>query len=117
MAEPQRVADSEALPLRMKWRQTWPDREADYEALTAEGLIVGRIYRYPHDPQQGQWFWAMNADSPEVSRNIGKLYGVEASPRSAAHMVEDAWFTAIKGSALDRPTPKVNPYAMVKAGE
>jgi hypothetical protein len=32
MAEPAKVADGEALPLRLHWRQTWPERDADYVA-------------------------------------------------------------------------------------
>jgi hypothetical protein len=69
MAEPEKVADSDPLPLRLHWRQTWPDKEADYVA-DADGYTggVGRIYRYGHGPQQGLWFWAMNAHGPEISR-------------------------------------------------
>ncbi|MER8571287.1 hypothetical protein NKG99_07555 [Mesorhizobium sp. M1409] len=49
------------IELRLKWRQTWPDKEADF---VAESSIrhgsVGRIYRFDHGPSAGQWFWAMN---------------------------------------------------------
>lgn len=118
MAEPAKVADGEALPLLLKWRQTWPDKEADYVADASNyNGSVGRIYLYEHGPQKGMWFWAMNAFGPEISRNVGKLSGVEPSARAAAHMVEEAWFAAIKGSTLDRPIPKRNAYEMVKAGE
>jgi hypothetical protein len=118
MAEPAKVADGEALPLILKWRQTWPDSEADYVA-TADSYngSVGRIYRYDHGPQEGLWFWAMQAYGAEISRNLDKLHGVEKSARAAARMVEDAWFAAIKGSSLDRPAPKRNAYEMAKAGE
>lgn len=119
MTEPQKVADGEALPLRLRWRETWPDRpSADYVA-EGEGYAgtIGRIYIYDAGPQQGMWFWAMHAHGPEISRNVGELHGVEKSPRAAARMVEDAWFAAIKGSSLDRPAPKRNAYAAAKAGE
>jgi hypothetical protein len=58
----------------------------------------------------------MQADSHETSRNVGELHGVERSARAAAHMVEDAWFKAIRGSSLDLPAPKWNAYAMAKSG-
>ncbi|WP_311029372.1 hypothetical protein [Mesorhizobium koreense] len=66
MAEPEKVADGEALPLRLHWRQTWPDKDADYVA-DADGYTggVGRIYRHDTGPQQGIWFWAINAHGPE----------------------------------------------------
>jgi hypothetical protein len=118
MAEPEKVADGDPLPLRLHWRLTWPDKDADYVA-DADGYIggVGRIYRHEHGPQKGGWFWAMNAHGPEISRAADKLHGVERSPRAAAHMVEDAWFEAIRGSSLDRPAPRRNTYDMAKAGE
>ncbi|HEV2505136.1 MAG TPA: hypothetical protein VGV39_18810 [Mesorhizobium sp.] len=116
MAEPARVAESEAFSLRLNWRQA--DREADYVA-DADGYdgSVGRIYLRDAGPQQGLWFWAMNAHGSEISRNIGSLNGVEKSARAAARMVEGAWFAAIAGSSLDRPQPKQNAYAMARAGE
>lgn len=118
MTEPAKVADGEALPLRLRWRQTWPDREADFVAV-ADGYngSVGRIYVYDSGPEEGNWFWAMNAHGPEISRNLEKLDGIEQSARAAAHMVEEVWFAAIAGSSLDRPASKRNAYAMVKAGE
>lgn len=118
MTQPAKVADGEALPLRLRWRQTWPDREADFVA-EADGYngSVGRIYRYDSHPLEGSWFWAMNAHGPEISRNFDKLHGIEPSARAAAHMVENAWFAAIAGTSLDQPAPKRNTYAMVKAGE
>lgn len=115
MSEPQGVAACEALPLCLNWRQTSPDSEADYVAETdTYEDTVGRIYRHDAGPQTGLWFWAMQADGHEISRNIGQLHGVERSARAAAHMVEAAWFNAIKGSSLDRPAPKRNAYAMAK---
>ena len=118
MAEPAKVADGEALPLRLHWRQMWPERDADYvaEADTYNDL-VGRIYRHDDGAQAGMWFWSMTAFGHEISRNIGKLTGFERSARAAARMVEDAWFAAIKGSSLDRPPPKRNAYEVAKAGE
>lgn len=118
MAEPEKVADGEALPLLLKWRQTWPDKEADYTALAdGYGGNVGRIYLHDSGPLQGHWFWSLTAHGPQISRNLDKLHGEAPSARAAAHMVEDAWFAAIKGSSLDRPIPKRNAYEMVKAGE
>ena len=117
MAEPEKVADGEALPLLLTWRQTWPDKEADYVAAASNYDHVGRIYRHNGGPQDGMWFWSLTAFGPEISRNIGHCQGTEATPRAAARMVEESWFAAIKGSSLDRPIPKRNAYEMVKAGE
>lgn len=73
--EPAKVADGEALPLRLKWRQTWPDRDADYAAhADSYGDIVGRIYRHDSGEQAGNWFWSMTAFGPETSRNVDGLY-------------------------------------------
>lgn len=118
MSEPERVAASEALPLRLRWRQTWPDHEADYVAETDNYVgSVGRIYLREDGPRKGVWLWAMQADGHDISRNFGELHGAERSARAAAQMVEDAWFKAIKGSSLDMPPPTRNAYAMAKAGE
>ncbi|CAM5517584.1 hypothetical protein ACHMW4_21540 [Mesorhizobium sp. UC22_110] len=116
MTEPARVAEGDAFSLRLNWRQA--DREADYVA-DADGYdgSVGRITLRDAGPQQGLWFWAMNAHGTEISRNIGSLDGIEKSARAAARMVEGAWFAAIAGSSLDRPAPKRNAYAMARAGE
>ena len=54
------------------------------------------------------------ADGHDISRNVGELHGVERSASAAAHMVEAAWFKAIRGSSLDRPPPARNAYAMAK---
>jgi hypothetical protein len=59
----------------------------------------------------------MNAHGAEISRTADKLHSVEQSPRAAAHMVESAWFEAIRGSSLDRSASARNAYAMAKAGE
>lgn len=118
MAEPAKAPDSEALPLQLKWRQTWPEHGADYVAVAPNyDDTVGRIYLITGGPEKDLWFWAMNAHGREVSRNIGKLSGVEPSARAAARKSEEAWFAAIKGSSLDRPLPKRNAYAPAKAGE
>lgn len=117
MTEPHQAA-SEAMALRLNWRQTRPDRDADYIAETTNYPgNVGRIFRHDSGPDAGSWLWAMQADGHEISRNIGELHGVEKSPRAAARMVEHAWFAAIKGSSLDRPAAKPNAYAAAKAGE
>lgn len=114
MAEPARATDGEAL--RLKWRQTWPDKEADYCAQ-AEGYpeAVGRIYMDRNGPLNGIWFWSMTASGPEISRNAGELNGAATSPRDAARLVEEAWFAAILGTSLDRPAPHQNAYATAKA--
>lgn len=110
----------EEIPLRLRWRQTWEDKEADYvaEAPTYKGT-VGRIYYVPehHGPQEGRWFWAFQAFGDHISRNVGKLTGHEDSARAAARQVENAWFLAIKGTAHDRPTAEPSPantYAAAK---
>jgi hypothetical protein len=64
------------IDLLLKWRQTWPDKDADFvaDSTTYHGNI-GRIYRVDHDPMAGKWFWAVNAFGAEISRNIGALSG------------------------------------------
>ena len=117
MAEPAKATNGEAISLRLKWKETWPDREADYAASAPSEDHVGRIYLYNTGLQQGQWFWSLTAFGPEISRNAGNTTGFEASARAAALKVEEAWFAAIKGTSLDRPAAKGNAYEIAKAGE
>jgi hypothetical protein len=57
MAEPQKVADSDPLPLRLHWRQTWSDKDADYVADADDHTGgVGRIYRYGHGRNKASGF-------------------------------------------------------------
>jgi hypothetical protein len=106
------------ITLRLRWKQTWADKENDYcaEAPAYQGS-VGRIYLFEHGPQQGQWFWAMNAHGPDISRNIGKLSGVASSARKAAREVEDSWVESIKGTVHEQglsSVAPVNSYAAAK---
>ena len=89
MAEPARATEGEAL--RLIWRQTWLEKDADCCAQ-AEGCTepVGRIYTDRNGPLKGLWFWSMTACGPEISRNVGELRGTAMSPREAARLVEDA---------------------------
>lgn len=113
--------EPENIALRLKWRATWPDKEADFvaEASTYDGP-VGRIYL--HDTggyQNGNWFWAFQAAGDEVSRNVGDTSGYEPSARAAARRVESAWFLAIAGTRHETPetvppVPTVNSYAAAK---
>lgn len=117
MTEPAKVAGGEALPLRLKWRQTWPDKEADFTAHASNYDHVGRFYLHEHEPQKGRWSWSLTAFGDGISRNIGACHGFADSAREAAYAVETAWFAAIKGSKLDQPEPKRNAYKLAKAGE
>ncbi len=109
------------IKLRLKWRQTWPDREQDFVA-SASGYDgpVGRIYEQ-QKPGSGDihWFWAFQASAGEVSRNIGTTSGHEATAREAAREVEQCWFAAIKGTSLENAVPEAtvptNAYAAAKA--
>jgi len=109
------------IALKLRWRHTWDDKDNDYVAETdAYQGSVGRIYLHDSGGHlNGNWFWAMNAHGPEVSRNIEPLSGYEPSPRRAAREVEKAWFAAIRGSSLDTqsPVPSKNAYAAAKARE
>lgn len=112
--------EPENITLRLRWKPTWPDKEADY-AAEAPGYdgSVGRIYLHTTGGyQSGSWFWAMNAHGHDISRNVGELSGYEPSPRQAARRVEEAWFAAIRGSRLDvalpPEEPTVNRYAAAK---
>lgn len=95
------------IELRLKWRHTWPDREADFvaEAPTYSGN-VGQIYYVPehHGPKAGSWYWAFQAFADDISRNIGHPFGHEPSARETAARVEAAWFAASRGrGTMSRP--------------
>ena len=110
--------DDHDIILRLKWRQTWADKENDFtaEAPTYQGT-VGRIYLHEAGPQQGQWFWSMVAHGSEVSRNVGILSGFQPSPRRAAKEVEDSWAAAIRGTIHEqgsKPSSPMNAYAAAK---
>lgn len=113
--------DQESIPLRLRWRATWPDREADYSAeAPTYGDSIGRIYLHTTGGNlNGHWFWAFQAHGDEVSRNIGDTSGYEPSARAAARKVEECWFRAIKGTRHDipevvQPAVAVNAYAAAK---
>ena len=113
------MSDDQEIPLCLRWRATWPDREADYSAeAPTYSDTVGRIYKETKPGSlDAHWFWAMNAFGPDISRNIGALSGHEDSPRAAARRVEEAWFLAIKGSRHESampPPPPRNAYAEAK---
>ncbi len=98
MTEPRRAPDGGAMPLRLDWRAL-NHASTDFEAH-AGGFDgpVGRVYRR----DDGTWFWSLVAGGSEVSRNIGRTSGSEATSLRAARQFELAWSAAIKGSSLDR---------------
>jgi hypothetical protein len=103
------------IELRLKWRHTWDDREDDFSAIAPSySGCVGRIYLNSGGPTDGLWFWSLTASGSDISRNVGKLSGYESSARLAARAVEDAWFSAIKGSTHDSPPRPTNAYAAAK---
>lgn len=107
------------IKLRLRWRQTWPDREQDFvaEAAGYQGSI-GRIYeQLKAGTLDKHWFWSFQAYSGEVSRNIGATTGHESTAREAAREVERCWFAAIKGTVLENAVPDaapVNRFAAAK---
>lgn len=109
------------IELRLKWRHTWPEKEADFVAEVEGYGTVGRIYEsLKPGSLEKDWFWCMNAHGPEISRNVGKLSGHTTTPREAAKLAEDAWFAAIEGSSLDVPVvsaKSANAYAAEKGRE
>lgn len=112
----------EKIELRLGWKKTWADRENDFVGHAPNfDHTVGRIQLIEHGPQQNSWSWSLTAAGEHVQREgIGALTGVELSPREAARAVENAWFTAVKGSPLDEGEPKKpskNSYAAAKGGE
>lgn len=114
--------EPESTPLRLRWRRSWADRDHDFtaEADTCPGGI-GRIYRHDTGGSvDGSWYWSLYAYGPGIARG-GVMQGYEPSAREAAHRVEDAWFTAIRGShhdippPLDTPEPSGNAYVAAKS--
>lgn len=99
------------IELRLRWRQTQPEREAHFSA-TVPTLTDPVGYICLVEP--GEWSWALTADDYEISRNCGPTFGTERSARHAAKCVEDAWFAATKGTRHDRPPAKVNAYAAAR---
>lgn len=114
MTEATAAATGEAtseIELRLRWRQTQPDREAHFSA-TVPTLSEPVGYIALQGP--GVWSWAMTGDDYEISRNCGPTHGTERSARHAAKCVEDAWFAATRGTRHDRPPVKVNAYAAAR---
>ncbi|MHA6685340.1 hypothetical protein [Mesorhizobium sp. A556] len=104
------------ITLKLKWRQTWEEKSDDFvcEASTYSGS-VGRIYLHESGPMEGQWLWSFQAFGSDISRNIGALSGYETSARRAAKEVEDAWFSAIRGTLHEQESkPSANAYAAAK---
>jgi len=70
------------IELKLKWRRSWPDKDHDFTATTADGFRVGRFYwRDTAAPGSECWYWTM-----ESSR------GEQPTSRQAAKAIEDAWF-------------------------
>ena len=78
---------SEGEALRLSWRQTFPDAEADYSAEADIGA-VGRIVLQREGPAKGLWFWCMSAEVGSADERSGTAN----SPRGAARIVEAIWF-------------------------
>lgn len=108
--------DDSEITLRLRWRQTWPDRDDDYAAIVdGHDGPVCRIFRTAA-PGDGAWCWAMVAEAYDISR-AGTTSGFERSPRRAARAAEAAWFAAIRGTAREHSVmvpPAVNAYAAAK---
>ncbi|MEO3389014.1 hypothetical protein [Mesorhizobium sp. CAU 1741] len=117
MTEATTAASGEAaseIELRLRWRQTWPDKEAHYTAYALGfDAAVGYIFLIEAGDDQREWLRSMTADDYEIARNCGPTNGVDRSARHAASCVEDAWFAAIRGTRHDRPV-KVNAYAAAR---
>lgn len=114
--------DPDRIVLRLKWRPTWPDKEADFaaEAPSYNGP-VGRIYRHDTGLHAGNWLWAFQAFGDDIGHNVGNTSGFEPSAGAAARCVESAWLLAVKGTCHDVPEeadpparPPVNAYAAAK---
>lgn len=112
--------EPEKIELRLKWRQTWPDRENDFVAGTeAYQGPIGRIaLEDGGGDKRGWWSWAFQARGPEIRLSSGTRSGYQPTAREAAREVERTWFEAIKGSRFDvkeavPATPK-NSYAAAK---
>ena len=47
------------------WGLTWPNEppQPDFTAYDGD-KIIGRVYQYPHGPQQGLWLWTMTVVLP-----------------------------------------------------
>jgi len=109
--EPVMAPDGEAMPeridLRLKWRQTWAEKEEDFVAQ-ADGYRgnIGRIYRGNYHIER--WHWSFQASGDGIDREAQHNGGVTATARQAAMCVEEIWFRFFP----DRPSaPSRNAYA------
>lgn len=72
------------IPLRLKWKKTWPDRENDFTAKNGAHSL--RIYKDETSPAfAGQFYWIVNRES-----FVGSGHG--ATAREAARAAEACYF-------------------------
>ena len=92
----------ESVPLRLKWRKTWPDYEADFCVDSPiEGATIGRIMLTIGGPKDRQWQWTYQAAIKGLPWNQLHHSGFEATARQAAKVIEDMWFAATAGKRFD----------------
>src|SRR3954467_13300897 len=76
---------------KITWRLTWPNEPPKPGFATLDGeRVVGRVYQYPHGPQQGLWFWTMTISLPGP-RFLGPISGVEEKRGDAGRRVVEAY--------------------------
>lgn len=63
------------------------------------------------------WEWFFHAHGPDIWAPVGNMKGSEPTPRMAAKRVEDAWYSAVKGTTRDYMPVRVNAYAAAEYGE
>ena len=82
---------TEPIELRLKWRQTWADRENDFVAKAPgfEGSVGRIFFQLGGINNPDRWFWTMNATVDGVAFSNS---GHAATARDAARHVEDIWF-------------------------
>lgn len=93
--------------LKLKWRRTWPDVEADFVGWHGHDR-AGRMY---HTPSAGKetapWRWFCNGELPGGGTCTGG--GGAWTPREAAAALESYWFDAIERCASDSHPVAQNP--------
>lgn len=77
--------ERETIPLRLKWRKTWPDLDDDFCVdAPVGGATIGRVMMTVGGPKNGQWQWTYQAAIKGLPWQGLEHSGFRPNPREAA---------------------------------